>query len=82
MPPSALSDGALRDRRRQALGASVRQARLERGWTQEQLAQETGFDRKSVNRVETGAYAPSVDRLFVLAEALGTTAARLLAGIE
>jgi transcriptional regulator with XRE-family HTH domain len=65
-------------RRRKALGARVRALRSERGWTQEQLAHHTGFDRKSVNRIENAAYSPSVDRLFLLADALGVPAADLL----
>jgi transcriptional regulator with XRE-family HTH domain len=42
----------------------------------------TGFDRKSVNRVETAAYSPTVDRIFMLADALGVSASELLAGVD
>jgi transcriptional regulator with XRE-family HTH domain len=56
--------------RRLALGEAVRRVRDRRGWTQEQLAERVGFDRKSINRLEKGATAVSVDRLWVIADAL------------
>lgn len=68
--------------RRQALGAHVRQLRTGLGWTQEELAHQTGFDRKSVNRVENGAYSPSLDRIAVLADALGVPVSELVAPLD
>lgn len=65
--------------RRRALGEQIRRLRTDRGWTQERLAHETGFDRKSVNRVEKGAYSPSLDRIGVLADALGVPVSELVA---
>lgn len=46
------------------------------GLTQEP-AERAGFDRKSVNRIENGGYSPSLDRVFVLAQALGVQMAEL-----
>lgn len=40
-------------------------------WTQERLAEASGFDRKTINRIENGQHSPSLDRVFVLAYALG-----------
>ncbi len=45
--------------------------------TQKQLAERAGFDRKSVNRIENGGYSPSLDRVFVLAQALRVQMAEL-----
>jgi DNA-binding XRE family transcriptional regulator len=75
-------DAAVIARRRAALGARVRELRQRQGFTQERLAEAAGFDRKSINRLETAAYSPSVDRLFVIAAALGVTASELLTGID
>jgi transcriptional regulator with XRE-family HTH domain len=69
-------------RRRAALAETVRRLREGHGWTQEELAHQAGFDRKSVNRIENAAYSPTVDRLFVLAAALGLTASEILAETE
>lgn len=68
--------------RRRALGAQVRRLRTDLGWTQEQLAHETGFDRKSINRVEMGAYSPTLDRVAVLADALGIRVSDLVAPLD
>lgn len=63
--------------RRQAFGQRVRTIRSSVGLTQEQLAERAGFDRKSVNRMENGGYSPSLDRVFVIADALGVDVAEL-----
>jgi ribosome-binding protein aMBF1 (putative translation factor) len=68
-------------RLRSQFGATVRRLRQGKGWTQEDLAHRTGFDRKSINRIENASYSPAVDRLFPLAAALDVTAADLLADV-
>ena len=40
-------------------------------WTQEKLAEASGLDRKTINRIENGRHSPSLDRVLVLAYALG-----------
>lgn len=40
------------------------------GLTQEELAELAGVDRKSISRMETGAYSPSLDRVWRVADAL------------
>ncbi|MEO6087309.1 MAG: helix-turn-helix transcriptional regulator [Umezawaea sp.] len=52
-------------------GHRVATLRLDADWTQEQLAEASGFDRKTINRIENGRHSPSLDRVFVLAIALG-----------
>lgn len=80
--PTRKDPEALRQRRRSALGSRVRQLRTDLNWTQEDLAHQTGFDRKSINRLETAAYSPTVDRLFFLADALGVSLSELVAGVD
>jgi len=60
----------VRAARRNALGAAVRNRRQFLGLSQEQLAERAGVERKSVSRVETGAYSPSIDRLWDICDAL------------
>lgn len=55
---------------RTRFGHRIAALRLERDWTQEQLAEASGFDRKTVNRIENGRHSPSLDRVFILAHAL------------
>ena len=39
----------------------VRELRLERGWTQQQLAQAVGVSRQSINSIECDRYVPSLE---------------------
>ena len=55
---------------RACFGHRLAALRLERDLTQEQLAEASGFDRKTINRIENGRHSPSLDRVFVLADAL------------
>jgi putative transcriptional regulator len=54
-------------------GSRVRELRLERGWSQGDLAAALGVSRQTVNSIETGRYTPSLPlavglaRLFELA---------------
>jgi len=56
--------------------------RLENDLTQEQLAQASGIDRKTVNRIENGHFSPNLDTLFRLCEAIGVKPAELFVGIK
>ena len=69
----------LRTARRKALGQAIRLRRQSLGMSQEQLADSAGIERKSVSRVETGAYSPSVDRLWSISDALAVPLPVLLA---
>jgi putative transcriptional regulator len=39
----------------------VRELRLERGWTQQQLAEAAGVSRQSINSIECDRYVPSLE---------------------
>lgn len=55
------------------LGAVLRGYRLERGLTQAELAARVGWTQKAVSLMETHPDKSAIDRLFVLAGALGVT---------
>ena len=38
----------------------IRELRLERGWTQQQLAEAVGVSRQSINSIECNRYTPSL----------------------
>jgi putative transcriptional regulator len=38
----------------------VREMRTERGWTQQELADEVGVSRQSINSIEMNRYVPSL----------------------
>jgi transcriptional regulator with XRE-family HTH domain len=63
---------------RRAIGDRIRAARTGRKLSQEALAELVGLDRKTINRVEQGAHATSVDHLLLIAAALDTPLADLV----
>ena len=66
--------------RRQAIGDQIRAAREgHQPWiSQETLGELVGVDRKTINRIEQGAYATSVDSLIRIADALDVPLADLV----
>lgn len=53
------------------IGKRVAQARKERGFTQEQLAETVGIEPVSLSRLETGDRAMSLSTLTKIAQAIG-----------
>jgi transcriptional regulator with XRE-family HTH domain len=67
--------------RRLRFGDVVRERRTELGLSQEALAERCGIDRKSISRVETGAFSPSLDRVWRLADGLDLPISALFADL-
>lgn len=51
-------------------GARLRQLRLEKGWTQEELAARSGIEFSQVGRIERGVINTSLSTVFILAKTL------------
>jgi transcriptional regulator with XRE-family HTH domain len=62
------------------LGSQINRARRERGWTQARLAEELGIDARSLQRIESGRTAPSLQRLREIADVLGVSCGALIDG--
>lgn len=45
----------------------VKELRLDRGWTQEQLAEAAGVSRQSINAIERNRYVPSLELALMFA---------------
>lgn len=63
-------------------GARVRACRLERGWSQEELANASGLDRSYVGGVERGERNVSLINIARIARALGVTVQYLVDEID
>ena len=63
-----------------SVGARIRAYRQERGWTQDQLASETGVSRSAVAQWETDRAGQLRDNISRIAAALGITVEVLLHG--
>lgn len=67
---------------RRLVGENVRRIRQDRGLTQEQFADLSGFSQQYLSGLERGRRNPTVVTLFELATALEATPVDLLAPIE
>lgn len=63
------------------LGANVRAARAERGWTQEVLADRTELSTVQISRIELGRREIRLGTLIRVIDGLEITPDRLLAGL-
>lgn len=63
-------------------GDVLREARKQKGLSQEKLAFETGFDRTFISRMERGVTQPSLVSILTIAQALGISAADLVSALE
>ena len=63
-------------------GPVLRAARLAAGLTQEALSFKAGLDRTYISQLENGHKSPTLDVLFLLCDALGVRASRLIARVE
>ena len=63
-------------------GDVLRNARLEADLTQEKLAFKAGVDRTYVSHLENDKKSPTLEMLFHLCDALGVSAAALIARVE
>jgi transcriptional regulator with XRE-family HTH domain len=62
------------------LGKAIRRLRLERGWSQQMLADHSGLTRESISAIENGRFDPVFTTLMRIATALGMALKDLLQG--
>ncbi len=65
---------------RKAFAARMKELRKQRGWTQKELANKIGTNYQLVNKYESALHTPPLDKLVLLAEALGTSIDFLVTG--
>ncbi len=63
---------------KQAVGELVRQKRVKKGWSQEQLSSEAGISNRFLQDIEAGEKMTSLTTLFKLSDALGVTPDKLI----
>lgn len=64
-----------------ALGNRIANVRRERGVTQEQLAEKTGFTSITIGYIEQGRRSPRIATVFKIAECLKVPVAELFKGL-
>jgi transcriptional regulator with XRE-family HTH domain len=66
----------------QGFGAVLRELRLAKGISQESLAHSSGYHRTYIGQLERAEKSPSLRTIFNLASALGTSAGKMVEGVE
>ena len=64
------------------LAENLKRLRKKRGWSQSQLAEQTGLHLSHINRIETGKYNPSPDVVQKLASIFDVTIDYLVSNTE
>lgn len=57
---------------------NIKKYREKLGLTQEQLSEKAGVTQDYLSEIERGKYTPSLKRLYIIADALGVEAYKLL----
>lgn len=63
---------------RKLIGRNVKRLRLERGWTQEQMAEKSGFSQQYLSGLEHGRRNPTIVTVYELAQILKVSHLELL----
>lgn len=79
--PAPILQSLVADPRRR-FGDRLRALRRQAGLTQQALGAAAGMDSKTISRVEGGIYSPTLDRVFLIAAALGRPPVDLFAWSE
>jgi transcriptional regulator with XRE-family HTH domain len=67
---------------RKLVGRNVKRVRQEKGLTQEQLAELSGFSQQYISGLEQGRRNPTIVSLYQLATALGVSHMELVRSVE
>jgi len=62
----------------QAVGNRIRSLRIEKGFSQEDLANEADIPLSQIGRIERGENNPTISTLYVISEALGIELKKLV----
>lgn len=66
----------------EAFGRTLRRYRKAKGWSQEQLALESGHQRVFISWLETGTKQATVTTVFRLAEVLDVEPSEMIRGVQ
>lgn len=66
----------------QIIGLELQRRRVEKGWSQEYLAEATGLHRTYISQLERGLKSPSVRVLCQITNALNLTMSEFLQAVE
>ena len=59
--------------KRNQVASIIQTARVQKGWTQQELGDRVGFSRNTIIRIESSTFSPNADQLYMLLECLDVT---------
>lgn len=63
-------ESKLIEAKRQRMADVIQEARVQKGWTQQELADRVGIQRQTVNKIELCRYSPNIDVLYLILDCL------------
>lgn len=66
----------------ETLGQRIKRIRLEKGYTQESLADISGLTAGQISYYEQDKRRPNIDNLYILADTFGVSMDKLYTGVE
>ena len=71
--PDNVVESMLLESKRQKVAQIIQTARVQKGWTQEELAERLGVRRQTIIKIEGCKYSPNADILYLILECLDLT---------
>ena len=71
--PDNVVESMLLESKRQKVAQIIQTARVQKGWTQEELAERLGVRRQTIIKIEGCKYSPNGDILYALLDCLDLT---------
>ena len=71
--PDNVVESIIIESKRQKVAQIIQTARVQKGWTQEELAERLGVRRQTIIKIEGCKYSPNADILYQLCECLDLT---------
>ena len=63
----------LLEEKRNKVASIIQTARVQKGWTQQELADRMGCQVQTINKIENSRYSPNADILYLILECLELT---------
>jgi DNA-binding XRE family transcriptional regulator len=71
--PQNIVEAMLLEEKRNKVASVLQTARVQKGWTQQDLADRIGCQRQTIIKIEQSRYSPNCDILYQLCECLDLT---------
>ncbi|WP_134344321.1 helix-turn-helix domain-containing protein [Flavobacterium psychrophilum] len=71
--PQNVVEAMLLEEKRKKVASIIQTARVQKGWTQQELADRIGCQVQTINKIENVRFSPNADILYVLLDCLDLT---------